>query len=212
MDEVRRWLYYIAIVVQPDSSAHQDTTMRAIFLALLFLFVPGIGSAQQNAFLNVIPQPEYYAWWLRTEYHPFGTEVRGLPVSRIRANWCKANEFRKDLFPQDLAQSFDGSELSFAVDGFFDGSKTKQTALTGVYETCKGERGAFLLVLALPRDKPPVVRLLREIPGEHEFAMVAAVDASTVAFFHCMECDNVSKFKWDRAKKRFVLLPAEDGE
>jgi hypothetical protein len=183
--------------------------MRAIFLAILLTFISGVCGAQQSAFLSVAQQPDYYAWWLRTEYHPFGTEVRGIPVSRMRANWCRANEFRKDLFPKDLAQSFEGSDLSFAVDGF-DNSKTKQTALTGVYETCKGERGAFLLVLALPRNKPPEIRLLQEIPGEHEFAMVSAMDASTVTFIHCMECDHISTFKWSGRKKRFLLLPLRD--
>jgi hypothetical protein len=138
--------------------------------------------------------------------------VRGIPVARIRPGWCKANEFRKDLFPADEAKSCEGSDLSFAVDGFFDGSKIRQTALVGVYETCKGERGTFLLVLAMPEGKPPAIRFIREVPGEREFAMVTTVDSSTIAMFHCMECDHVSKFKWSRAKKTFVLLPPDDDE
>ena len=186
--------------------------MRAKLLALIFFFIPAISSAQQSAFSTTAPQPEYYAWWLRTEYHPFGTEVRGIPVGRIRANWCKANEFRKDLFPPDLAQSFDGAHEPFAIDGFFDGSKTRQTALVGVYETCKGKRGAFLLVLALPQGKSPVIRFIREIPGEREFAVLYGVDDSTIAVQHCLECDHISKFKWSKAKGHFVLLPPDNDE
>jgi len=181
--------------------------MRNILLAMFFAIVPTIGSAQDQPFLTTSPTPDYEAWWLRTEYHPFGTDVRGIPVAKIKADWCRANEFRKDLFAADEAKSVENSNLSFAVDGFFDGSKTSQTALVGVYETCKGQRGAFLLVLALPERKPPAVKFIREIPGEHEFAMVSTVDASTIALFHCMDCDNVSKFRWNRTKRRFVLLP-----
>jgi hypothetical protein len=187
-------------------------TMKGILLAIFLAIVPAIVSAQEKPFLTTAPMPDYYAWWLRTEYHPFGTDVRGIPVARIRADWCKANEFREDLFPPDDAAYFKGSGLSFAVEGFFDGSTTKQTALVGVYESCKGQRGAFLLVLAWPKDKPPMIKFVREIPGEREFAMVATMNASTIALFHCMECDHVSKFKWNKTKGRFVLLPPDPEE
>jgi hypothetical protein len=185
---------------------------RGIVLAIILAALPTIGSAQEKPFLTTAPTPNGYAWWLRTEYHPFGTDVRGIPVAKIRHGWCRANEFRKDLFPPDEAASFEGSRPGFAVDGFFDGSKTRQTALVGVYETCKGRRGAFLLVMALPEGKPPVVKFVQEIPGEREFAMVYAEDASTVAMYHCMECDQVSKYRWNKARKRFVLLPPDPGE
>ena len=184
---------------------------RGILLAM-FAVAPGIGNAQEKPFVVIAPTPDYYAWWLRAEYHPFGTEVRGIPVARIRPGWCKANEFRKDLFPPDEAKYFEGSSHSFTVDGFFDGSKVKQAALVGVYETCKGERGAFLLVLAMREGKPPVIRFVREIPGEREFAMVEIGDASTITMYHCMDCDHVSKFKWSRTKKTFVLLPPDNDE
>jgi hypothetical protein len=185
--------------------------IRGIFLAIGLAIVPTIASAQEKLpFLTTSPTPDYVAWWLRTEYHPFRTDVRGVPVAKIHAGWCKANEFRKDLFPPDEAKSFEGTGLSFAVDGFFDGSTTKQSALVGVYETCKGQRGAFFLVLAWPKGKPPMVKFIEEMPGEHEFAMVATVDASTIALFHCMECDFVSKFRWDKTKRRFALLPPDE--
>ncbi len=191
--------------------------MRAIrigiVLALALAIVPAIASAQEKRpFLKILPAPDTYAWWLRLEYHPFGTDVRGIPVARIRTGWCKANELRRELFPLEEAKSFEGSGLSFAVDGFFDGSKTKQTALVGVYETCKGEHGVFLLVLARPQGKPPAIKFVQEIPGEREFAMVYAEDASTIAVQHCMECDHFSKYRWNKARRRFVLLPPEPDE
>ena len=185
---------------------------RGILLAILFAGAPAIGHAQDRPFVVTAPAPDYMAWWLRTEYRPFGTDVRGIPVAKIRPGWCKANEFRKDLFPPDEAEYFKRSELSFAVDGFFDGSRTRQTALVGVYETCKGKRGAFLLVLAMPEGKPPAIRFIREIPGEREFAMVTVVDPSTITMFHCMECDHMSKFKWSKTKRSFILLPPDSDQ
>jgi hypothetical protein len=97
--------------------------------------------------------------------------------------------------------------LPFAVDGFFDGSKTRQTALVGVYEACKGERGMFLLIVAWPAGKPPLIRHLVEMAGATQFAVVSASKDSTIRLQHCLECDHVSEYKWNRSKKRFVLLP-----
>ena len=187
--------------------------IKGFVLALALAILPAIAIAQEKQpFVTILPTPEIYAWWLRLEYHPFGTDVRGIPVGKIRAGWCKANEFRRELFPPEEAKAFERGGMSFAVDGFFDGSKTKQTALVGVYETCKGEHGVFLLVLARPEGKPPTIRFVQEIPGEREFAMVYAEDASTIAVQHCMECDHFSKYRWSKAKKRFVLLPPERDE
>jgi hypothetical protein len=186
--------------------------MRGILLAIFLALLPAIGRAQDSSFLKTAPDTRGEAWWLRTEYRAMDGEVRGIPVARIRSNWCKATEFRKDLFPPDLAASFEKKASPFAVDGFFDGSKTKQTALVGVYQTCKGERGAFFTILAMPQGKPPVVRFVVQVAGEREFAVVDAVDASTIAVFHCMECDHVSKYRWNKSKKRFVLLPPDPDE
>jgi hypothetical protein len=179
--------------------------ITAAFLALAAID----GNAQQSDFLSLAPEPQNYAWWLRAEFHPFGKEVRGIPVGRIRSTWCKATEFRKDLFPPELASDFDqNGGVSFDADGFFDGSKTKQTALLGVYESCTGERGTFLLVLSRPRSGQPTIRFLREMPGPHQFAVLGPVQNSTISVFLCMECDLVTQFKWNKSKGRFVQLPA----
>jgi hypothetical protein len=29
---------------------------------------------------------------------------------------------------------------------------------------------------------------------------------------HCLECDHISKYRWDRSKKRFVLVPPDPDE
>jgi hypothetical protein len=182
--------------------------MRYILTAALLVFATAIGNAQQSNFVNTSPEPSNYAWWLRTEFHPFEEKVREIPIGQIRPTWCKATEFRKDLFPSNLASDLDHSGgLSFSVDGFFDGSKTKQTALLGVYESCTGERGTFLLVLARQRSGQPTIRFIHEMPSEHQFAVLGPIRNSTISVFHCMECDLVTQFKWDKSKGRFVMLP-----
>jgi hypothetical protein len=187
---------------------HEASRMKGVLLAsLFFILVTAVGNTQSNNFVTIAPEPEdaRSAWWLRSEFHPFDLEVRGIPVSKIRATWCKATAFRQDLFPPGLASDLDHSGgLSFAVDGFFDGSKTRQTALVGAYETCAGKRGSFLLILAWPQGGAPVIRFVHEmgIP----FGMLMAAD-DTVTVFHCIDCSHFTEFRWDKSKRRFVQLP-----
>ena len=176
---------------------------RILLVSSLVLLSAAAGRTQSNDFVTIAPEPAGYAWWLRAEFHPFETQVRGIPVGQLRATWCKATEFRKDLFPPESLPDIEESGASFTIDGFFDGSKTRQTALIGVYETCGGERGSFLLVLARPSEQPPVVRFLHEMPGP-QFGMLKALRDSTIVIFHCLSCDNVSGYRWDKSKKRFV--------
>jgi hypothetical protein len=186
--------------------------MKGIWLAIFFALVPTIGYSQQDSFLKTAPDTKSEAWWLRTEYHPFGKDVRDIPAAKIRGGWCKVNELRRDMFPATHAESFGDDQSPFAVDGFFDGSKTRHTALVGVYESCKGERGAFLLIVAWRAGKPPLIRHLVELPGERQFAVVSASDDATITLQHCLECDHVSEYKWSKSKKRFVLLPSRSDE
>jgi hypothetical protein len=184
--------------------------MKGVLLAsLFFVLTTAAGNSESNNFITIAPDSD--AWWLSAEFHPFDLEVRGIPIRKIRPTWCKATEFRKDLFPPGPASDLDHSGgFSFAVDGFFDGSKTRQTALLGAYETCAGKRGSFLLILAWPQGKAPVIRFVHEmgIP----FGMLRASPDSTLVVLHCMECDNFTKFKWDRSKRRFVQLPFREDE
>jgi hypothetical protein len=181
--------------------------LQAILAAIVLLGSPMAGRAQDKPFLVTSPTPEGYAWWLRTEYRPFGADIRGIPAAKIRSGWCKVNELRRDMFPADEATYFGDDQSPFAVDGFFDGSKTKHTALVGAYETCKGERGAFLLIVAWPEGKPPFIRHVVELRGKTQFAVVSASSDGTITLQHCLECDHASQYKWDRSRKRFMLLP-----
>jgi hypothetical protein len=186
-----------------------------IKLALLASLVQMIGTTighAQSDFVKVAPEPKSYAWWLRAEFHPFETKVRGIPVGAIRKSWCKATEFRKDLFPAEAAPYLEHSGgLAFSADGFFDGSRTRQTALIGVYETCTGERGSFLLVFAHPPGRPTKIMFVHEIP-DHQFGMLTVLPDSTIQVFHCMECDNTTKFRWNKSRRRFVQLSPDEQE
>jgi hypothetical protein len=183
--------------------------MRAVLYAIIFFIIPAVALAQQEAFTSVVPGKSG-AWWLYTAYHPFGTDVRGIPVAKIRSGWCKANEFRKELFPAEYREDLEEAGSSFAIDGIFDGSKLRQTALAGVYETCKGERGAFVLLLAWPKGKPPIIRFVHEMPGEIAFTILSVPDRSTIKMRYCLECDHLDRWKWSRTKKRFVMLPSDE--
>jgi len=187
--------------------------MRGVWFGILVVVLATTASnAQQREFVSITPEPKSYAWWLRAEFHPFETEVHGIPIGTLRKTWCKATEFRNSLFPPEATPDLEHSGgLTFSVDGSFDGSKAKQTALIGVYEPCTGERGSFLLVLSQAQGKSATVRFVHEMP-DVQFGMLTALPDSTIQVFHCLECDQTTKFKWDKSKKRFRQLPPDKEE
>jgi len=188
---------------------HWNFGIGLALLALLVQMVVATNGHAQSEFVKIAPEPKSYMWWLRGEFHPFETEVRGIPIGAIRKSWCKATEFRKGLFPPEAKPDLDQSgDLAFSIDGSFDGSKTRQTALIGVYETCAGKRGSFLLVLAQPSSTRPKIMFVREMPDE-QFGMIAAMPDSTIQVFHCLECDVAMEFRWDKSKRRVVQLRPE---
>ena len=143
-----------------------------LVLAALLLAAPL--SAGENRFVTVPDQPAGLAWWLRAEFHPFESKVRGIPVNSIRPDWCRASEFRKELFPPKLARDLDAAGgFDFAVHGSFDGQGGRQTALVGVYETCRGRRGSFLLVLDEQTHGLPVVRFVDVERSTHQLPLTS---------------------------------------
>jgi hypothetical protein len=181
--------------------------LLAIILSAIVIGCRAHAGDPRQEFLTLEPSEKAFdAWWLRAEFHPFETQVRGIPIQRIRSKWCRATEFRRDLFPPDL--EFD-DDLFFAVDGFFDGSKMKQTALVGVYESCAGVKGSFLLILGWPRQGRPTIRFIEEFRSERQFAILRAQPDSSIIVWNCMSCDNASQLKWDRSKRRFVWVPSD---
>jgi hypothetical protein len=91
--------------------------------------------------------------------------------------------------------------LSFSIEGSFDRSGTKQIALVGVYETCRGQEGRFFLILDADTRK---VRFLDAQAAKQRFSAIAAQGRSTIVIMYCLECDVSSTVRWDRARQRFV--------
>ena len=150
-------------------------------------------------------------WWLDAEFHPFTTEVRGIPAKKINKNWCKATEFRKDLLPKEIVVEENGGDsmvgYSFALEDNFDGSARKQIALVGVYEDCSGKTGRFFMIADQVAVGRPKVRFLETLETPHQFLALQSEDKEITVFWGCLECDNASTLKWDRKLRRFVWLP-----
>lgn len=156
--------------------------------------------------VTVRPGPATTAWWLRADFHALNREIRGIAVKDIRDGWCKATEFKRELFPKGLLVE-DGtdymaeSKLSFSLEGSFDGSGIKQVALVGTYETCLGEKGRFFLIVDTAMRK---VRYLDAQPAKERFSVLFAEAPTVIRIVYCFECDISSTVRWDRKRKRFV--------
>ncbi len=190
---------------------------RIVALSCLLVVAAGEAAFGQQSFVTLEGDLKKEAWWVIAEFHPFTTEVRGIPVSKIRKNWCKATEFRKELIPRELlfengADAMEDAKLSFALEGRFDGSATKEVALVGVYQECSGRKGRFLLILdQLPGGKARV-RFVDAVPTDHQFGALEAAKDNTIVAWGCMECDDRSVLKWDAKKRRFSWLPEPEKE
>jgi hypothetical protein len=175
--------------------------MKRIALAAVFALTANAAQAQDFA----TTRPGKDAWWLRTSFNPMHTEVRGIPVGKIRKDWCKATEFTLDRIPRKLLDE-DGTEqtikqygFSFAVEGRFDRTKTTQVALTGVYQTCAGKKGSFLLVLDKDTQK---IRFVDATPGDTQFAILSP-DKQDIVIGYCLECGVGGVLRWNARKKAF---------
>ncbi|MHB0770304.1 hypothetical protein [Bradyrhizobium sp. 5.13L] len=166
----------------------------------------------QQAFVTLNGDLKKEAWWVIADFHPFTTEIRGIPANQIRKNWCKATEFRTDLIPRELlfengADVMKGAGMSFAIEGRFDGAATRQIAVVGVFQECAGPKGRFMLILDHPDGEKPKVRFVDAIRTNRQFAALAKGKGGTLVLWECMECDGYSVLKWDRKKNRFGWVP-----
>ncbi|WP_245324592.1 hypothetical protein [Bradyrhizobium sp. AT1] len=166
----------------------------------------------EQAFVTLNGDLKKEAWWVIAEFHPFTTEIRGIPANQIRKNWCKATEFRKDLIPKELlfengTDVMKGADMSFAVEGRFDGSAPKQIAVVGVFQECAGPKGRFMLILDQPDGGKPKVRFVDAVRTNRQFAALSKDKHGKLVLWGCMECDGYSVLKWDRKKSRFGWEP-----
>ena len=174
--------------------------MRILLAAILGTLAT---AAQAQSFATVAPGKE--AWWLRTSFNPLHTELRGILVKNIRNNWCKATEFTRDLMPkremeeEGSGKLMDEAGLSFSVGGDFDHSKRKQVALVGVYQTCDGEKGSFLLIIDEGTNK---IRFVDTTRAKAQFAVLRA-HKDSIMLSRCLECDAGATLRWNEKKKAF---------
>lgn len=169
-------------------------------------------AAAEQTFVTLNGDLKKEAWWVIAEFHPYTTEVRGIPANQIRKSWCKATEFRKDLISKELlfengADVMKGADMSFAVEGRFDGSAAKQVAVVGVFQECAGPKGRFMLILDQPDGDKPKVRFVDAIRTNRQFAALSKDKRGKLVLWGCMECDGYSVLKWDRKKSRFGWEP-----
>ena len=115
-------------------------------------------------------------------------------------------EFTRDLMPnkemteESSAKLMDEMKLSFSVTSNFDRSKTRQVALVGVYQTCGGEKGSFLLVID---EGTKNIRFVEATPSKTQFAVLSP-DKRDIVILYCMECDNGAILRWNAKKKVFL--------
>jgi len=193
-----------------DSRKAVGPFVRAIVTLCCVLIASTAAVRSEQPFVTIEGDTDKIAWWVLADFHPFTTEVRGIPVSKIRKGWCKATEFRKDLLPREFAIDKSGKDAlegySFAVEGSFDGSAVKQVALVGVYEECSGQRGRFFMILDQPKIGPPRIRFLDAFQTENQFGMLELMKGNTLLLWSCMDCDGYAKLTWDRKRRRFKWL------
>lgn len=181
---------------------------RLALYIFLVAILTGCGTTTPP-FVEVSPKPKYHAWWLRTNYHPFGKEVHGIPVQEIHADWCTANEFTRDLFPQNLLKIKDydmlyGVNGSFSLTQKFDGV-TPLTALTGVYQTCDNKKGVFLLILDESKsDGKPMIIFKEIFEGKPTIAYFRMTDSdNSLHLYWCFDCGHFSVLNWNTEKRKF---------
>jgi hypothetical protein len=183
-------------------------------LSYALVFAAVVAARAEQPFMTLDKNMGDAAWWVVAQFHPTTTEVRGIPAKKIRKNWCKATELRKDLLPRDVVVDRDGKDamegFSFALEGSFDGSAAKQVALVGVYEDCAGKTGHFFMILEPSAAGQPKVRFLDAAQDVHPFSALSMDKDKTIYVWACMECDNAGRLKWDRRQRKFAWLPAPD--
>jgi hypothetical protein len=172
---------------------------------VMFLWAAAMPAFAQNL-VTIKPGPKATAWWLRADFHARDTAIRGIPVEEIRADWCKASEFTREKFPPNTlvengTDLMKEANLSFSLEGAFDGTGLKQTALVGTYETCTGEKGRFFLIFDSATRK---IRFLDAEPTKDRFSAIGT-DGRKIVIMYCFECDLGSTVRWDKARKRFLM-------
>lgn len=190
---------------------------RLVVAALLALVLAGCRDARDLR-VEVRPAPGHQAWWMRTDIAPVGTRVRGIAAQQLDPAWCRASALSEEAFPDSVRYGTQGLDAYFArgrrgfsAEGSFDGRSLE--IMLGIFESCRGETGNFLLVLAADRpvSAPGAVVQVEQISSQPVLMHMAADPARGEIFVSsCFQCDEVGRWQWQSASGRFIRQPEPD--
>ncbi len=152
-------------------------------------------------FVRVTLDPQS-PWYEHAEFFPSGRTVHGMPIEKIDARWCAANEFTREMFPPavygDEALGLDATLRAggtFSLSGKLDGVG-QVTIVVGAYKTCDEKTGTF--VLALNDDTPASPVLHLEQHPKAYFAYLSG-DVQNFWLWDCFACDGAASVAWNGA-------------
>ncbi len=181
---------------------------------LLLVFALGCAPVVSHVASVVPDEPKDKPWPLRIAFTPLDTAVRGVPLARIDPRWVKASELSEDAIPRRFlhaggTESMRNAGAVFSRYGDFNRDGVRDLALVGVYQS-REQVGSFLLVLTEESGGRWHPIFLAEWPGVRNFAALAD-RGEEIRVLHCLQCDDVSLFDWDAARKTFVWRGPDGG-
>jgi len=167
-------------------------------LALMLLLAGG-------PVLAVRDEPAKDPWWQRATIQPRAVVVQGVPIKRLHPDWCAAEAFSREFFGAERLQTPPLDNLSFALEGRFDGGEKTQLAFVGAYKRCAGEQGLFLAIVE-PAAQRPRVRFLVEVPdAPSAIAHLSREPDGTLAVWWCVDCAEGVRVPFNRETKGFYV-------
>ena len=173
--------------------------MGAALIALALLAVPLAATAERAA-----------PWTDAFRREPVGTEILGVPVASIDADWRRASPL--EAAELDAAQRADMKrrELAFVANGDFNDDGHPDRAIVGTFGDRHGKTGRFVAIFTQYANR--WTRAFREtVDGEPGFGALS-VDASPLGRLRwstCLACMPVGEIAW--SGQNWFLVPAEPG-
>ncbi|WP_144898822.1 hypothetical protein [Luteimonas cucumeris] len=172
------------------SAASSRSLMRWLLAAAIGLLIATTAVATERGLLvEVRPAPADSLWWTHLDFVPRDTQVRSIAVNRLDPSWCKASELTEAAFPDSVRHGergldayLAGGQNGFSAKGSFDGRPLE--IVLGIFESCGGESGNFLLVLAAgwPASSPDRIVQVERISAR-PVLMYLSVDPARGAIY-----------------------------
>jgi hypothetical protein len=143
--------------------------------------------------LPVVGTVQDMAWWVTWSIRPIANAVEGIPVGTLDPSWHRASLINLDDLP--IASTKPGDRLedsgvSLSHEADLDGDGQSERAVVGVFETARGERGRFLLILGRAGAAQAWrKRAVFQVKGGSMFSALA-MRRGTLTWYGCLECDD----------------------